>query len=290
MSRNLLLSFIIFVLIPTLAFFLYAFIKIGDASTAMTAQAEIKKIVSGRKEDISEFNEQSLQIKIITDAVYSSLGIAENSNGELPKGSIAQANLLLKNLKLTSSTLSDAGYAEGSLFERVSKVVKTPKAFNDSDKPPTTYENSENDGLRTEWRAIWKSGENTYDIFFGIFNDSLTPPVEFALTDLFNEYVKSGQLSVHLTGFADRIGSDNINCKIAKRRLKKVIYFIKENFPDFEITSTARGELGVPFFSEQDGLNEPRNRIVRIDFEPKNFEFYGPACMELTKNINKIKE
>lgn len=267
-------SFILLVIIPTFVFFIYAYIKIGDASSAIISQSEIKKIVTNKDDYSYEFTQQPSQIKAITDAVYSSLNITEDSNFKVTIAPEYQARSLLNNLSRVSSVLTTAGYSEGDLFERVNNMASTIKEVS------IKNDNQVNDKKQTVWRAIWQVDENTYDVFFGINNNSITPPVEFALRRLLNENVKSGKLSVHLSGFADRIGVDIKNCRLAKNRLKKVEDFIVKDFSNFQITTTASGELRVPFYPEKDGLIEPRNRIVRIYFKPNSTEFYGPACIE----------
>jgi hypothetical protein len=229
------------VLIPTFSFFVYTYIKVGSASNAISSNRQIDRIISGSPDSINvtATTEKATEIVDAIKEVY----VIASGGAPLLDTPLEQVKFLEEEIQRLSSELTSRGYAKGTLLDRVVKM--------DGDNA-------------VEYPAIVKSGVDTYDVFFGFNNDSITPPVEKALLDLFNEPDVTKLRFVQLIGYTDRSGNPEYNCKLAIRRLHEVSEFISKHFPFLRITSIPAGETGVPFSSEIDGLREPRNRVVRI--------------------------
>lgn len=279
MNRHPMALFVVLVISPAIAFFCYAYFKIGKASISIVSQEKSKVILSNNGRSTLSTQDIPSEISKISDVLSDSQRIVLGGDSDTSITPLTKIEEIHTILKQASGILSDVGYSEGPFLDRIKKAVVLPKNMLEEDQE-TVSPTTENSEEQLDCWVIWQSGENTYDLFFGLNNDSLTPPVEEALKKLLEENFLSDRKVVHLSGFTDTTGSASLNCKLAKQRLQQVSDFIISNFPEYHISTTAHGENDVPFSPDQDELYEPRNRIVRMDFDPNNLKWYGQECSD----------
>lgn len=279
MKRPPLALFVVSVVLPAIAYFIFAYLKIGDASKVLDVQKTISEIIDNtpneaiRPELVSEVRE-------IVELVSEDLAIVADRQVDRNLDAKQTSKELSDLLRAADLVLDNAGYKEGTFVERISLAIDgTQVSCPEAPKPKICPKPIKPDcpDLSTPG-AIWKSGENSYDLFFGFWNESLTPPIEAALETILKGKSTTLDPEVYLFGFADRVGSPEFNCELSKRRLREVVSFIDKRFPDLAVISEARGEIGVPHFPEQDERREPRNRIVRIFLGNAPEQFLTGSC------------
>lgn len=105
-------------------------------------------------------------------------------------------------------------------------------------------------------------------IFFDWNKSDITPEAASILDNAAAAYQQTGQASVTLAGHADKSGSDKYNLALSQRRADAAkAYLAGKGVPDTAIATEAFGE-GRPLVETADGVREPQNRRVEINFGP----------------------
>lgn len=103
-------------------------------------------------------------------------------------------------------------------------------------------------------------------VFFDWDKSDITPEAASILDNVAAQYASTGQASVTLAGHADKSGSDQYNVGLSERRAAAVRdYLTGKGVPGGVITSEAFGESR-PLVETADGVREPQNRRVEINF------------------------
>lgn len=107
-----------------------------------------------------------------------------------------------------------------------------------------------------------------YLVFFDWDNSTLTGRAEQSLDAAASQYAWCGNARILLSGHADRSGSSAYNIPLSQRRNAAVrTYLTSRGIADEAIDSQAFGE-GRPLVATQDGVREPQNRRVEVNFGP----------------------
>jgi outer membrane protein OmpA-like peptidoglycan-associated protein len=105
-------------------------------------------------------------------------------------------------------------------------------------------------------------------VFFDWDRSEITPQAAAILDNAAAAYQQTGQAQVMLAGHADRSGSDQYNVGLSQRRAASVRqYLAGRGVPEGSVTSEAFGESR-PLVETADGVREPQNRRVEIQFGP----------------------
>ena len=103
-------------------------------------------------------------------------------------------------------------------------------------------------------------------VFFDWDQATITPEAASILDNVAAQYAQTGQASVTLAGHADKSGSDQYNVGLSERRAASVRdYLTGKGVPAGVIASEAFGESR-PLVETADGVREPQNRRVEINF------------------------
>jgi OmpA-OmpF porin, OOP family len=103
-------------------------------------------------------------------------------------------------------------------------------------------------------------------VFFDWDRSDITTEAASILDNVAAQYASTGQASVTLAGHADKSGSDQYNVGLSERRAAAVRdYLVGKGVPGGVITSEAFGESR-PLVETADGVREPQNRRVEINF------------------------
>jgi OmpA-OmpF porin, OOP family len=107
-----------------------------------------------------------------------------------------------------------------------------------------------------------------YVVFFDWDKSVLTETAKIALDSAVSQYAWCGNARVLLSGHADRSGQAGYNVALSMRRNAAVRnYLATRGIADEAIASEAYGE-GSPRVATQDGVREPQNRRVEVNFGP----------------------
>jgi outer membrane protein OmpA-like peptidoglycan-associated protein len=105
-------------------------------------------------------------------------------------------------------------------------------------------------------------------VFFDWDKSDITAQAAAILDNAASAYQATGQAQVMLAGHADRSGSDQYNVGLSQRRAAAVrTYLAGRGVPEGVMTSEAFGESR-PLVETADGVREPQNRRVEIQFGP----------------------
>lgn len=105
-------------------------------------------------------------------------------------------------------------------------------------------------------------------VFFDWDKSDITPEAASILDNAAAAYQQTGQASVMLAGHADKSGSDKYNVGLSQRRADAVkAYLAGKGVADTAITTEAFGESR-PLVETADGVREPQNRRVEINYGP----------------------
>ena len=103
-------------------------------------------------------------------------------------------------------------------------------------------------------------------VFFDWDRSDITPEAASILDNAAAAYQQTGSANVTLAGNADKSGSDQYNVGLSQRRADAVrSYMVGRGIPDGTISTEAFGE-GRPLVETADGVREPQNRRVEINF------------------------
>jgi OOP family OmpA-OmpF porin len=140
------------------------------------------------------------------------------------------------------------------------------------------------DNVRPRWRQPFELETQTVDARFGralsvprelirryvlYFEDNsveLTPESEALMPEVIAVVSSFGRKKVTITGHADRFGSEPRNNVIAFQRALELRDMLRTNGVAAQVAPDERGER-VPAKRTPDGVKEPANRRVVIDFE-----------------------
>jgi OOP family OmpA-OmpF porin len=105
-------------------------------------------------------------------------------------------------------------------------------------------------------------------VFFDWDRDEITPQAAGILDNAAEQYRATGNAQVVLAGHADRSGSDQYNVGLSQRRADNVRqYLAGRGIPEGVMRTEAFGESR-PAVETADGVREPQNRRVEINFGP----------------------
>ncbi len=105
-------------------------------------------------------------------------------------------------------------------------------------------------------------------VFFDWDKDEITPQAAGILDNAAEQYRATGNAQVVLAGHADRSGSDQYNVGLSQRRADNVRqYLAGRGIPEGVMRTEAFGESR-PAVETADGVREPQNRRVEINFGP----------------------
>ncbi|WP_291734173.1 OmpA family protein [Bradyrhizobium sp.] len=103
-------------------------------------------------------------------------------------------------------------------------------------------------------------------MFFDWDKSDITPEAAAILDRAVEAFQTTGQARVTLAGHADKSGSDKYNQGLSQRRAAAVkTYMAGKGVPDGSIATEAFGESR-PLVETADGVREPQNRRVEINF------------------------
>ena len=107
-----------------------------------------------------------------------------------------------------------------------------------------------------------------YLVFFDWDNATLSNRAKETLDSAASQYAYCGNARILLSGHADRSGSAAYNIPLSQRRNATVRnYLTTRGIADGAIASEAYGESS-PLVATQDGVREPQNRRVEVNFGP----------------------
>jgi outer membrane protein OmpA-like peptidoglycan-associated protein len=105
-------------------------------------------------------------------------------------------------------------------------------------------------------------------VFFDWDRSDITPQAAAILDNAAAAYQQTGQAQVVLAGHADKSGSADYNVGLSQRRADAVrSYLAGRGVPSGAIATEAFGESR-PLVETADGVREPQNRRVEINFGP----------------------
>lgn len=103
-----------------------------------------------------------------------------------------------------------------------------------------------------------------YIVFFDFDKSNVTAEAGSTMNTLYKDAKKAVQAWYHITGHADRSGTDAYNMALSKRRADAVrAKLIKMGVPANNITTDFKGERE-PLVQTKDGVREPQNRRAEI--------------------------
>jgi OmpA-OmpF porin, OOP family len=107
-----------------------------------------------------------------------------------------------------------------------------------------------------------------YIVFFDWDKWTLSDMAKATLDGAVSQYAWCGNARILLSGHTDRSGSAGYNVPLSQRRNAAVkSYLTAQGIADAAIASQAYGE-GQPRVATQDGVREPENRRVEVNFGP----------------------
>jgi len=103
-------------------------------------------------------------------------------------------------------------------------------------------------------------------VFFEFDKSALTPEGQKIVDAAAAAYKQGGKAKIALAGYTDRAGTETYNLKLSQRRADTVrAALVKDGVPNNQISATAMGEQN-PRVPTADGVREPQNRRVEIEF------------------------
>jgi hypothetical protein len=104
-----------------------------------------------------------------------------------------------------------------------------------------------------------------YRVFFGFDEATLTPDGRQVVAQAAEEYRRTGQARISVTGHADTSGPADYNQGLSERRAEAVASeLVRLGVPSSAIITVGQGESN-PLVPTGDGVREPRNRRVEIE-------------------------
>lgn len=108
-----------------------------------------------------------------------------------------------------------------------------------------------------------------YLVFFDFDRADITPESRSVLETVANEAAHKGTPHLMVTGHADRAGTDAYNMRLSERRAQAVRKTLGSlGLKDAGIVTQAKGEAD-PLVPTEDGVREPQNRRVEIQYLTK---------------------
>lgn len=105
-----------------------------------------------------------------------------------------------------------------------------------------------------------------YLVFFDFDRADLTAEAKNIINEAAENAKRGGVVRIDLVGHADRAGTDKYNMKLSQRRADSVkAEMVRLGVPDAEIVTAAKGERD-PLVPTEDGVREPQNRRVEINY------------------------
>lgn len=105
-----------------------------------------------------------------------------------------------------------------------------------------------------------------WTVFFTVDSDEVTPSAAAILNAVANAYRTCGSVEVEIAGHTDRKASVEYNVGLSQRMAANVrSYLAGRGVPDGVMTTQAFGESR-PLINTKDGVSEPQNRRVEIQF------------------------
>ena len=103
-----------------------------------------------------------------------------------------------------------------------------------------------------------------YLVFFDFDKSNVTPEANQILSTLYKDAKKAVRAWYHITGHADRSGSDAYNMALSKRRAGEVkAHLMRMGVPAGSISIDFKGEHE-PLVQTKDGVREPQNRRAEV--------------------------
>jgi outer membrane protein OmpA-like peptidoglycan-associated protein len=116
-----------------------------------------------------------------------------------------------------------------------------------------------------------------YWVFFEFDRSDLRPEAREVVAEAAESFQRTGATRISLVGNADRTGSPAYNEELSQRRADAVRAELERlGVPGSVIMVTAEGE-DAPIVPTADGVREPRNRYVAIDFPERQAAPPAPA-------------
>lgn len=108
--------------------------------------------------------------------------------------------------------------------------------------------------------------DTRYVVYFRFGYSTMNPAAEKFVTDVAKNYKRQAPSKVNVSGYADTVGSDNVNLAISLRRAKNVANALNRGgVPTSRMTVKGYGEKNLAV-QTGDNVVEPRNRRVLINF------------------------
>jgi OOP family OmpA-OmpF porin len=109
--------------------------------------------------------------------------------------------------------------------------------------------------------------DGLYLVFFDFDDDRPNTESGAVILKILDDFKVDKPAKVHLTGHADRSGSDKYNLGLSKRRADNIkALLVEAGIPAANITVEFVGE-SKPLRPTEDGVREARNRRVEVEFE-----------------------
>jgi len=114
---------------------------------------------------------------------------------------------------------------------------------------------------------VAKMAPGDYLVFFDWNKANITPEAASILKTVVGNAKKMGDTKVIATGYTDLSGSADYNMGLSERRAEAVkADLVSQGIPAANVTTIGRGEAD-PLVPTADGVREPQNRRVQIQFE-----------------------
>jgi OOP family OmpA-OmpF porin len=132
--------------------------------------------------------------------------------------------------------------------------------------PPTAAAPAAAPAVMEQAKPVPPAMPRTQVVFFGWNDQDVTAGNQQMLQAVVENARNRGASQIHLTGHADRSGAARYNMRLSLHRAEAVkAALVKLGVDSQNISVVARGE-SAPVVNTADGVREPRNRRVGIDF------------------------
>lgn len=263
--------FLLLVVTPSLVFFIYAYLSVNQASDSVVDQRQIERILVDPEpiKESEDLQPNANAVARITESVRSTADAIQPGAETKDIPVVELAAMVAETAKSLSGSLEDAGYSSlaGGGLEQI--IRRCPNSNNCEDEVKALRSQIEElskslDAMRGQ-SAITILNEYEYLVFFGLNNAHLTPNVEAALRSAVATKNSENRRFVRLRAYADKLGSESVNCKIAARRAQTLNRFLVQHYPEAKIEVLVHGEYNLPFNPQADSP-DPRNRATKLSF------------------------
>ena len=254
--------FVLFILIPTFAFFWYAALtssRIGDVGDSIAnAVGETDGGIEGLRRAATTVSDL---VRAVDDIHAEVAGVEPADRTPLQQARFVEH-------KLASVRIALASYAaDESREEPIGELAQRAIASDDGPSLQQTVRELE-ETLADLRRAstVVESDPHSYQVYFAFDSADLTFPAINSLRAIVEDEFAGGRRQATIVAYADRSGDEQYNWQLAKQRGEAVRTAVLGVEPNLDVTLAVQGEIDVPVDPEVDGRLEPANRLTRVAF------------------------